>query len=823
MRRKVDFNDGSSLQAEGQTALLAPVVYDADKQCVVIRKGPRISRIKIGKFPRQSLALELMVWCSKVSSGSWGTASLPTLRQRLKSMLHLMRHIDRYDPDHRVHSLVDVDATFLLEIGRYVQGETARRDFQDFLTLLKAVRSQDRTALSTSLAVGKDGRDPLKPVIWSRPPRVTPRNAFSPHVTHQLRLAAKKDCEEALARLGPKIERIEQILKAAEDSSRPRSDSSFADAIRDLVGSGRLSRTDLMANLKARAPTRINTMQVHSRLQPNFVDRSYPSQTNLTDDEFDRLADLIVEGRGGRDIEAELGISVARIKSLKGGSPRFQRVLQEKEDAFLAHTVLELRKRPIQIPTAALARNGEILFIPGFRIKYDKATFKRLSKKIKVIVGWLLEGIPDDYLLRFPKSKKQFVLWDDPALGIVGDRAANLMVGNYPQEGNLVNFVEPLIRALVIQARQRFLREADAIDDPRGILDIARVVAPTNDELTSFLIAISLASKIDLGSLKAIKRDCLKNAAGGYVDIRYRKARAGGRLIMERVRLGGLSTAAGLLATVLRLTEFANSVMKVHSPEFADSPWLFFHGSRSRFVRSNFAKTTESFCLRHELYGDDGERLTNIQLSRARKTVKSEAYRKSAGELAALTDDHSPHVANRHYARIQAHDELHQKAVENGLEEALHDVLVASHEDKDQQLATLEQAGIPRTKSQRIVDGKEDVWLCGCRDYRNSPFGEKGADCPTPYTGCLDCRNAAITPRHLPNILRHQNNMLGDRVVMTSDAWMQRYGREYYRIKYQILPQFSESQIETARCVLQNITDRTPLFHPLEIRQDLSQ
>lgn len=126
----------------------------------------------------------------------------------------------------------------------------------------------------------------------------------------------------------------------------------------------------------------------------------------------------------------------------------------------------------------------------------------------------------------------------------------------------------------------------------------------------------------------------------------------------------------------------------------------------------------QAFLERHHLtslFEASGEE-ASLNLRRLRKTYKSCRYQQTGGVLEDFTEGHSPRVAAKHCADIEAHRPLHEEAVEKGLREALEAALEAPVvlDDQGRRLEYL----CGRTAPEEVavaLSGDSDVWLASCR------------------------------------------------------------------------------------------------------------
>jgi dihydropteroate synthase len=76
-----------------------------------------------------------------------------------------------------------------------------------------------------------------------------------------------------------------------------------------------------------------------------------------------------------------------------------------------------------------------------------------------------------------------------------------------------------------------------------------------------------------------------------------------------------------------------------------------------------------------------------------------------------------------------------------------------------------------------------------------------------PFWGCLDCKNAVVTGRKLPQILALLNHLERERERLDAAEWATLYGRSRERIVGQILPAFPEDMVLAARAVAEAEAD----------------
>lgn len=321
-------------------------------------------------------------------------------------------------------------------------------------------------------------------------------------------------------------------------------------------------------------------------------------------------------------------------------------------------------------------------------------------------------------------------------------------------------------------------------------------------DLAAFLIQLSLETGMEAESLIGLKADCLVNPTKGYVEIAYHKRRArGAEWKRLRVRDGGFTTPGGLLRLALALTERARRHLG------SDRLWVTWTVTGLRAASVAKPDDLDKFAEDQGLLDDDGRPL-HINLSRLRKTQKAEWYRRTGGQMEQFAVGHTVAVAARHYAEIPALAHIHDAA----LADAFHDALEAARlmpgevEPSPAPSVSPEQGRLP----DRADPHPQDLWLATCGDFYASPFADPGKACPTPFWGCLECRNAVISEAKLPALLAFQAFMAEQRSALSAEDWSVKFERAFARITHQILPSFPRQAVDAAR-----VTDPAETAHTL--------
>lgn len=327
----------------------------------------------------------------------------------------------------------------------------------------------------------------------------------------------------------------------------------------------------------------------------------------------------------------------------------------------------------------------------------------------------------------------------------------------------------------------------------------------TKADMVPFLTLLICQTGLEPECAKTLKADCLSNPARGFVSIAYVKKRAHQHTHKTmRVSDGGaLHYPGGLLRLALRLTQRAREVAGT------DSLWVLALDAGVRDVyrdgRTHTARDAVPWTARHRIdeMKDRGGGAVSMNMRRLRKSHKSRNYLRAGGILDDFVSGHTKEVAAGHYADIEAHREVHERAVEDGLREAL-DVALAAPVVLDDDGSRLDEGDqdLEPEEVRAALGTDNDVWLASCRDYYSSPWArKKGAGCPVAVWGCLECPNAVFTTRHLPSLLSFLDFLEAQREEYAVAEWKARYGLAWERIVNDIRPKFSSEQIATATAI----------------------
>jgi len=327
----------------------------------------------------------------------------------------------------------------------------------------------------------------------------------------------------------------------------------------------------------------------------------------------------------------------------------------------------------------------------------------------------------------------------------------------------------------------------------------------TAAEAVPLLVALICLTGLEPECAKGLRAGCLSSpSSSGFVSLAYTKKRAHTRTAkMMRVRAGGITSPAGLISLTARLTEPARQAAG------SDALWIGAgHDGLRAWFDTGYELTFQlrAWAGRHGLdqLDDHGGGKVRLDLRRIRKSVKSRRYLQSGGVLDDFAAGHTKAVAAARYADIDAHNALHDQAVEDGLRQALQ----AALPDPVTATGAGEPLGVPGqdpppltpAQHQAAASGDQDVFLASCAGFHASPFARTAGDgCPVAAWGCLECPNAVFTERHLPSLTAFAAFLEDQREELDGTQWQARYGMAHHRLTAGIFPAFSPDRHAAAR------------------------
>jgi hypothetical protein len=111
----------------------------------------------------------------------------------------------------------------------------------------------------------------------------------------------------------------------------------------------------------------------------------------------------------------------------------------------------------------------------------------------------------------------------------------------------------------------------------------------------------------------------------------------------------------------------------------------------------------------------------------------------------------------------------------------------------------LTDAGLDQTTAQRAAAGDLDTAWTACRDHEHHPI--TGKRCSLSFLDCFHCANCLITHAHLPQLLSLLDALQARRPQMSGEAWWTRYGPAWAAVRFEVLPKFSQAELDRAASV----------------------
>lgn len=301
----------------------------------------------------------------------------------------------------------------------------------------------------------------------------------------------------------------------------------------------------------------------------------------------------------------------------------------------------------------------------------------------------------------------------------------------------------------------------------------------TLEDVAPMIVWVCLETGLEPECCISLRIDALQSKNGKVARIRYIKNRkSGGAHQSVLVDDKSLRSVPSLIRRVIEL----GSVLRRHTD--SDGLWLHItpRGVRSPRFSVDIARSAQLWALRRGILDDDGQPL-HLLLSRLRKTHRSARYQELDGNLTKFAVNHSKEVAARNYADIPSHKHLHASAIAQAQSEVVE---------------AAKQSGAAVRVAARPPPELDELWLASCEDIDDPPVGTPHQRCQMPFWGCLDCDNAIYSPPKLPALLEFRDRMIEARSRMTANDWSAKFGHAYRRIVESILPQFEQSQLESA-------------------------
>ncbi len=344
---------------------------------------------------------------------------------------------------------------------------------------------------------------------------------------------------------------------------------------------------------------------------------------------------------------------------------------------------------------------------------------------------------------------------------------------------------------------------------------VAEQVFVTRRDLTPLLVLLVATTGWNLEVIKDLPAQH-RIIEGLAVEVEVTKRRRGPGRWHQTVtwELGPpgkeLTTPGGVYLLLHRLMVPARELMDDPSPF-----WAVWHHHRGRGLgggcRNPFAAALDA-SLRHQPWmrergvvadpaaGETAEETPHLRLdfNRLKTSVDVRRTRQMGGHLPSAARTNTTGVLFRNYL---AGDHSTIDWARELMAETLVEVEQAAWSAHRRALAT---HGVTTLQiCVKSVDGDQQPAAAGvgtawtsCTDHEHHPL--TGRRCAASFLDCFHCGNCVVTDDHLPRLLSLLDALETRRRQMGEDAWWARYGSSWAAIRYEVLPKFSEAEVDRA-------------------------
>lgn len=569
----------------------------------------------------------------------------------------------------------------------------------------------------------------------------------------------------------PEPSMARQIIQILWESTRPgagtiKSGTSLDAVVQSIRSFGIFLRR---VNEDADRPSKVTSLRDITGMLLDEYDKDLASQGQAESTRYNKLKDLravlqLAKERGLTAPDLEMRLKFVSTSGRPKPSPK------DEYDAYVTAQVLDAARRDIDGAVQRITVYGQKMLQEGHTPDNEQYGYESASN---ILVGVKAGAIP----VARPQGQSPL------AMALLPNRTDNYRADNLRIAANFCSVLSFLF--------------------------------PVAEDIFAFQALLCLETGLPPTSIRWLKIDCLSNEKRGFADLHYIKKRSGvDTALTKRISLDGKHSPGAAIKKFLVISRNAREL----APE-PDRNYLFVgcalgnnavpFGCRHLDLTQAATKQARSFVARHGIKQTNTQPLVDLALDRLKKTHTTDRYRKMGGNLIdTVLRDKRPTTAAQNYLNVPGTKDLHEQAVVQGLQGALHaatepKVLTAEIERRIQRAPdeVASGLGISRKQVDEITKEANDVWFASCLGYHDSPYGEHGKACPTPIWGCLECANAVIGSSKLPAILAFLNHILERRQQMNLAAWESRYGRAHVRIVHQILPRFPAPEIADAKAI----------------------
>ncbi len=345
-------------------------------------------------------------------------------------------------------------------------------------------------------------------------------------------------------------------------------------------------------------------------------------------------------------------------------------------------------------------------------------------------------------------------------------------------------------------------------EQPQTRARIARQLFVTNEDLTPMLVLLVATTGWNVEVIKDLPSHH-RRIEDLAVELEVTKRRRGAGRWHQTVtwEIGPsnkeLMTPGGVYLLLHALMAPARDLL-------ADAPfWATWHraGQRKQGCRNPFGHELganvyiQRWVRAHQLLadpvstGDDAEPLV-LNFNRLKTSIDVRRTRQMGGHLPSAVRSNSTTVLFRNYL---SGDPSTIDWAREVVADALTDLERTAWETHQKALAGHGRRALriqPRAAdTDEHIPGTETAWA-SCADHDHHPG--TGRRCTASFLDCFHCGNCVITDEHLPRLLSLLDALEQRRQHMTNDAWWERYGATWAAIRREVLPTFSEAEVDQA-------------------------
>lgn len=235
------------------------------------------------------------------------------------------------------------------------------------------------------------------------------------------------------------------------------------------------------------------------------------------------------------------------------------------------------------------------------------------------------------------------------------------------------------------------------------------------------------------------------------------------------------------------------------------------NGVRDAFAHSlNLEERNSDWIAKHRLFADstvdspDGDEDStegavrqplSLNFNRLKTSAEVRRVRSMGGHLPSAARSNTVPVLFRNYL---AGDATTLDWAREEMADSLVDVEEAAFRVHREALAATGRTQLeirPIRDASNATTIEETAWTA-CSDHAHHPL--TGRRCKQSFMDCFHCANSVITREHLPGIVALLDALEGRRQFVDGETWWRRYGPTWTAIRYDVLPKFTETEVQLA-------------------------